>query len=170
VVNESLEERTFRMDQLSDLSLSLRRDDCLFKADIGDAYYHLRLRKVDQLYLSFCVGGVVYVPACLNCALAVAPWSFSKAMKPVVSYLREHGHRIFSYLDDFFGAGATARNDSPATKPTPRGRSETFARCSRGSASRCIRRSATSPGRGRWRSLRSLSIRAARNSSSPRRS
>jgi hypothetical protein len=42
----------------------------MFKADIRDAYYHLRLRKVDQLYLSFCVGGVVYVPVYLKYGLA----------------------------------------------------------------------------------------------------
>jgi hypothetical protein len=116
VVNECLEERTFRMDQLSDLAPALRRDDCLFKADISDAYYHLRLRKEDQLYLSYSVAGVVYIPSCLNCGLSVAPWFFTKAMRPVVSYLRARGHRVFSYLDDFFGAGATARNDHPATK------------------------------------------------------
>jgi hypothetical protein len=59
VVNECMEERTFRMDQLSDLAPTLRRDDCMFKADIKDAYYHLRLRKEDEIYLSFSVGGVV---------------------------------------------------------------------------------------------------------------
>jgi hypothetical protein len=88
VVNECLEDRTFRMDQLSDLAPSLRRDDCLFKADIQDAYYHLRLRKEDQLYLSFSVDGVVYVQACINCGLAVAPWFFTKEMRPVVSFLK----------------------------------------------------------------------------------
>jgi hypothetical protein len=72
VVNESLEDSTFRMDQLSDLAPSRRRDDCLFKADIQDAYYHLRLRKEDQIYLYFSVDGVLHVPACLNCGLAVA--------------------------------------------------------------------------------------------------
>jgi hypothetical protein len=109
-----MEERTFRMDQLSDLAPTLRRDDCLFKADIKDAYYHLRLRKEDQIYLSFSVGGVVYVPSCLNCGLSVAPWFFTKAMRPVVAYLRARGHRVFSYLDDFFGAVGTARHDHPA--------------------------------------------------------
>jgi hypothetical protein len=38
VVNRCLEERTFRMDQLSDLASTLHRYDCLFKADIHDAY------------------------------------------------------------------------------------------------------------------------------------
>jgi hypothetical protein len=45
VVNECMEERTFRMHQLSDLAPTLCRDDCMFKADIKDAHYHLRLRK-----------------------------------------------------------------------------------------------------------------------------
>jgi hypothetical protein len=69
LVNECLDERSFRKDQLADLSPSLRPDDCLFKADIKDAYYHLRLRRVDQFYLAFRVGGVTYIPACLNCGL-----------------------------------------------------------------------------------------------------
>lgn len=38
LVNECLDERSFRMDQLADLSPSLRPNDCLFKADIKDAY------------------------------------------------------------------------------------------------------------------------------------
>jgi hypothetical protein len=120
VINECLEDRTFRMDQLSDLAPSLRRDDCLFKADIQDAYYHLRLRKEDQIYLSFSLARVVYVPACLNCGLAVAPWFFTKAMRPFVSLLRARGHRVLSYLDDVFGAAATARNDHTATKEDTR--------------------------------------------------
>jgi hypothetical protein len=62
------------------------------------------------------VGGVVYVPACLNCDLHVAPWFFKKGMMPVVSYLRAHGYSGFSYLDEFSGAGSAARNDHPATK------------------------------------------------------
>jgi hypothetical protein len=99
VLNECLEERTFREDQLSDLAPTLHRDDCLFKADIKDAHYHLRLRKEDQHYLSFSLSRVLYVPACLNCGLAVAPWFFTKTIHPVVAYLRKKGHWVFSYLD-----------------------------------------------------------------------
>lgn len=114
-VNEHLEERTFRMDQLADIAPTLRRDDCLFKADIKDGYYHLRLRRQDQPYLAFSLGGEVFVPACLNCGLKVAPWFFTKAMRPVVAYMRRRGHRMFSYIDDFYGAAGTQRNDHPAT-------------------------------------------------------
>jgi hypothetical protein len=51
VVNECMQERTFRTDQLSDLAPYLRRDDCLFNVDKKDAYYHLRLRKEYQFFL-----------------------------------------------------------------------------------------------------------------------
>ncbi len=103
-VNNCLEERTFRMDQLADLAAQIRPGDSLFKADIQDAYYHLRLRPRDRLRLAFVVGSCVYIPLCLNCGLKVAPWFFTKAMRPVVAHLRQRGHRVFSYLDDFFGA------------------------------------------------------------------
>jgi hypothetical protein len=104
-----------RVDQLIDLAPALRRGDCLFKADIRDAYYHLCLRKEDHLYLAFSVEGAVYVPACLNCGLSIAPWFFKKAMRPVVAYLRAKGHRLCSSLDDFFGAAGSTRDESPAT-------------------------------------------------------
>lgn len=104
VVNKSLEERTFRMDQLGDLAVVLAPKDCLFRDDISDAYYHLQLRKCDQERLAFRVGSRVLIPLCLNSGLSVAPWFFTKAMRPVVAYLREKGHRAFAYLDDFFGS------------------------------------------------------------------
>ena len=81
-VNECLEEQTFRMDQLGDLAAVLGPGDVLFKADISDAYYHLRIRSCDRELLAFQVEGVVYLPLCLNCGLAVAPWFFTKPCGP----------------------------------------------------------------------------------------
>jgi hypothetical protein len=37
-------------------------------------------------------------------------------MRPVVAHRRSHGHRVYSYLDDFFGAAASAREDKPASE------------------------------------------------------
>ena len=107
-INKHLEERTFRMDQLGDLASVLRPQDCLFKADISDAYYHLRLRRCDQELLAFRIWQQVYIPQCLNCGLSVAPWYFTKILKPVIAHLRARGHRIYSYLDDFFGAARSS--------------------------------------------------------------
>lgn len=113
-VNESLEERTFRMDQLGDLAAVLKPHDSLFRADLRDGYYHLRLRKCDQLKLAFMIGETVYIPFSLNCGLSVAPFFFTKVMRPVVVHLRSMGHRAFAYLDDFFGA-ARSSTTGPAS-------------------------------------------------------
>ena len=114
-VNDCLEHRTFRMDQLSDLVPVLTEGDSLFKADIKDAYYHLRSRASDSERLAFQVGGRILPPLCMNCGLTSASWFFTKAMRPVVAELRNRGHRVFSYLDDFFGAAnPTAGRASPS--------------------------------------------------------
>jgi Reverse transcriptase (RNA-dependent DNA polymerase) len=104
------------MDQHADLSPSLRPDDCLLTAYIKNTYYHLRLRKEYQLYLAFRVGGVNYIPACQNCGLPVAPWFFTKAMRPLVEHLLSRGHRVYSYLDDLFGAAASAREEESTSQ------------------------------------------------------
>lgn len=119
-VNKCLEQRTFRMDQLADLVSVLQPKDSLFKADITDAYYHLRLRSSDQMKLTFQIGDQVYIPLCLNCGLSVAPWFFTKIMKPVVAYLRKRGHRVYSYLDDFFGAARPGSPNAPASEKDTR--------------------------------------------------
>ena len=97
-VNEALQDRTFRMDQLGDLAASLNPGDSLFKADLKDGYYHLRIRQQDQLRLAFELNGVVYLPLALNCGLKVAPWFFTRLLRPVVSHLRKQGHRVFAYF------------------------------------------------------------------------
>jgi hypothetical protein len=45
--NEVLSARKFKMDTLADLAPQLRPGDALFKADVQDAYCHLRLRRCD---------------------------------------------------------------------------------------------------------------------------
>lgn len=45
--NNCIEDRTFRIDQIRDLASALHPNELLFKADVKDAYYHLRLRRSD---------------------------------------------------------------------------------------------------------------------------
>jgi hypothetical protein len=102
--NEFLETRKFRMDTLGDLAPQLQADDVLIKADVKDAYYHLRLRRCDRNKLLFRIAGRYFRPLALNCGLSAAPWLFTKFLRPVVQELRRQGHRIISYLDDISGA------------------------------------------------------------------
>lgn len=49
----------------------------------------------------------------LNCGLSIAHWFFTKAMVPVVVYLRRLGHRVFAYLDHFFCVEKPCRPNEP---------------------------------------------------------
>lgn len=78
--------------------------DHLFKADLPDGYYHLRLRNRNRMRLAFFVGDRVLIPLNLKSGLSVTPWFFTKAIELVVGYLRKMGHRVYAYLDEFNGA------------------------------------------------------------------
>ena len=117
-VNVSLEDRTFRMDQLGDLAAVLEPNDALFRAYISDAYYHLQIRGCNRERRAFKVERVMCLPLCLNCGLSVAPWFFTKAMKPVVAHLHEQGYRVLPYFDDFFRAACSSGPHGASTADT----------------------------------------------------
>jgi hypothetical protein len=113
--NEVLGARKFRMDTLADLAPQLRPGDSRIKADVQDAYYHLRLRRCDRDKLLFRIAGRFFRPLALNCGLSAAPWLFTKFLRPVIQELRRQGHRIISYLDGISGAPRTECVDTPAS-------------------------------------------------------
>jgi hypothetical protein len=102
------------MDTLADLAPQLRPGDALVKADVQDAYYHLRLRFCDRDKLLFRIAGRWFQPLALKCGLSPALWLFTKFPRPVVQELRRQGHRVISYLDDLSGAPRTNHGDTPA--------------------------------------------------------
>lgn len=114
VVNMALEDRTFKMEQLQDLVPTLQPHDSLYKADLKDGYYYMKRRRKDQSKLEFEINGEVYIPLCLNCGLKVAPWFFTKMIKPVIAEMRRRGHRACAYIDDILGA-AKRRHTTHAT-------------------------------------------------------
>jgi Reverse transcriptase (RNA-dependent DNA polymerase) len=114
--NEVLGARKVKMDTLAGLAPQLRPGDALFKADVQDAYYHLRLRRCDRDKLLFRIAGRWFRPLALNCGLSPAPWLFTKFLRPVVQELRRQGHRVISYLDDLSGAPRTDHGDTPASQ------------------------------------------------------
>jgi hypothetical protein len=113
--NEHLGTRKFRTDTLADLAPQLLPEDVLLKADVEDAYYHLRIRRCDRNKLRFRLAGRFVRPLALNCGLSPAPRLFTKFLKPVIQELRSRGHRLISYLNDITGAPRASNQDLPAT-------------------------------------------------------
>jgi hypothetical protein len=121
--NEVLGARKFKMDTLADLAPKLKPGDALFKADVQDTYYHLRLRRFDRDKLLFRIAGCWFRPLALKCGLSPAPWLFTKFLRPVVQELRRQGHPFF-----FFVLGRPLRS----AKNRPWGHSGEPGRCRTG--------------------------------------
>lgn len=45
-------------------------------------------------------------------------WFFTKIMKPVLAFLRKNGHRVYTYLDDFYGAARSSQGGSTSKADT----------------------------------------------------
>lgn len=75
--------------------------------DLRDAYYTIPVAKHCQKYLKFRWRGRLYCYTCMPNGLACAPRVFTKIMKVVFSYLRQHGYISSGYLDDVFLLGDT---------------------------------------------------------------
>lgn len=105
IFNNCLWDRTFQMDQLSNLAPVLYALNSLFRVGLKNGYYHRRFRTQDKSKLAFWVLGDIYILLCLNCGLKMTPWFFTKVMNQVIHHLRSLGHRFFAwYLDDLFGS------------------------------------------------------------------
>jgi len=102
--NEYVDVRKFKYETLHDLSQVLRPDDSLLVWDIKDAYHHLTLRAEDQKYLAFTTLGRVFVPITMPFGMSLAPYMWTKVIRPLVEFLRALGFRMISYVDDFGGA------------------------------------------------------------------
>lgn len=73
--------------------------------DIKDAYYLISIDKSSRKFLRFQYSGVYYEFNCLPFGLNVAPFVFTKILKPVATYLRRQGFRSVFYLDDILLIG-----------------------------------------------------------------
>lgn len=115
VVNEALEDRTFRMDQLTDLAPVLKHADSLFRAYLSEFNYHLRFRFTDQRILEFTVGySVRLYPTLPQLLIKVALCFFTKVLRSAVHHLRRLVLLVFSSLEEVFSL-ALPTAQTPAT-------------------------------------------------------
>lgn len=82
---------------------------------VADAFHHVFLAESEGLRLAFAVAGIVYVPLTMPFGLKLAPWVWTKLMRPVVAYLRRRGFTILPYTDDFGCLAAVAPGARPVS-------------------------------------------------------
>lgn len=99
--NTFLEDRPFKYEQMADFVMDLRLNDHMTSWDVADAFHHVLLAGEESYLLGFRVGSVVYFPLTMPFGLKLAPWVWTKLLRPVVAYLRQRGFKILAYMDDF---------------------------------------------------------------------
>ena len=101
VLNKMLIVPTFKMETVSRIAPGLIGPLWGCTMDLQDAYFHVPIDWHFHIYLAFIVDGRVYVFQYLPFGLSVAPWAFSRVIKPVKAHLHRLAILVSSYLDDF---------------------------------------------------------------------
>ena len=78
----------------------IKRNAFMTPIDLQDAYFSLPIVKRHRKYLRFIWRNTLYEFQCLCFGLGLAPFNFTKAMKPIFSQLRREGIDCTHYIDD----------------------------------------------------------------------
>ena len=106
-LNTFIQTSHFKLENHKTASNLIERNCFMCKIDLKDAYYLLAVNKAHRKYLRFCYLGKLYEFTCLAFGLNVAPYIFTKLLKPVMAWLRKLGYVSAIYLDDILLFGNT---------------------------------------------------------------
>ncbi|XP_011858818.1 PREDICTED: uncharacterized protein LOC105556344 [Vollenhovia emeryi] len=104
-LNESISTEHFKLENIRTARDLLRQDSFMVTLDLKDAYYVVPIKESDRKYLRFAFRGKHFEFCCLPFGLNIAPYIFTKIMRPVVAHLRRSGHISVVYLDDLLLIG-----------------------------------------------------------------
>lgn len=108
----------FKMEDIR-TALALVTPNCYFTVvDQKDAYYMIPMHKSSRKFLKFRWKSILYEYLCLPFGLSLAPWLYTKVLKPVLAYLRSRLIVNVSYLDDLLTVGETYAECQRATQIT----------------------------------------------------
>ena len=81
----------FRMDTLAKVVKDLCQGLWGTSIDLDNAYYSVPMAPEFQKYLAFILGDRIFVFQVLPFGLSLAPWAFTRVLKPVKTHLRLKG-------------------------------------------------------------------------------
>ena len=109
-LNKFVKTSHFKMEDGKTASLLLSKNDFLRKLDLQNAYYSFPIHESCRKYLRFEFNSQLYEFTCLPFGLSVAPWVFTKILKPAANYLRRMSHKSVFYLDDILCMSSSYEN------------------------------------------------------------
>ena len=99
-LNSYIPPHHFKMEGTHTLRELLREGDWLTKVDLKDAYFMIPIHVRSRKFIQFAFQNHYYQFTCLPFGLSVAPWVFTKTLRPLAAVLRELGIRLITYIDD----------------------------------------------------------------------
>ena len=106
-LNEHVEYLHFKMDNIKVVLANITKGCYMASLDLKHAYHSVKIHDDFQKYMKFEWAGSLYQFTCYPNGLGPCPRKFTKLLKVPLSTLREKGHLIIGYIDDFFLQGAT---------------------------------------------------------------
>lgn len=112
-----IELRPLLFEQVADFIMDLSRDDHLTSWDVADAIHHAWPSEREAVLLAFRVGSKTYFPLMMPFRRKLAPWIWTKLMRPVIAHLRAagSGSKLMPYMDDFGYSAATPHVSRPVS-------------------------------------------------------
>lgn len=104
-LNEFIDSPHYKMEDYRNVCHLIGKDYFMAKIDIQDAYFHIPILLEHRKYLRFYWKEVLYEFNCLPFGLSIAPYAFTKVMRPVLGYLRMRGYVSSAFLDDIILIG-----------------------------------------------------------------
>ena len=101
VLNSYCSSKRFKQEDIRVVEQIIKPKDYLTSIDLKDGFFHIKVHKDFQKYLSFEFEGNFYSFTVLCFGFCLSPYFFYKCLRPVVKYLRTLDIRIALYVDDF---------------------------------------------------------------------
>lgn len=104
-LNKFIQTEHFKMEDMRTVCKLVSKNNYMCTIDLKDAYFLVPVDNDDKKYLRFYFKNNIYEFNCLCFGLCTAPLTFTKLLKPVISYLRSVGFKSVIYLDDIICIG-----------------------------------------------------------------
>ena len=100
-LNDFVQLKSFKMETVASVLLSVREGDFLASLDLKDAYFQIPIHGSSRKLLRFMSEGTVYQFKALCFGLSTAPQVFTRVFAAVSAWAHSRGIRLFRYLDDW---------------------------------------------------------------------
>ena len=87
-LNEHVEKLSHKVEDIKCVASIIKPNDLFTSIDLRDSFYHFKIHKDYQKYLSFKFEGQCYSYCVLPFGFSLSPYFHTKMLRPVVSYLR----------------------------------------------------------------------------------